>query len=47
MLAAGGRIEYMAAEECALREANTAGHKRGSGMGQDRVWEALKSALID
>ena len=47
MLAAGGRIEYMAAEECTLREANTAGHKRGSGMGQDRVWEALKSALVD
>jgi ribulose-5-phosphate 4-epimerase/fuculose-1-phosphate aldolase len=47
MLAAGGRIEYMAAEECALREANTAGHTRGSGMGQDRVWEALKSALVD
>jgi HCOMODA/2-hydroxy-3-carboxy-muconic semialdehyde decarboxylase len=47
MLAAGGRIEYMAAEECALREANTAGHTRGSGMGQDRVWEALKSALDD
>jgi HCOMODA/2-hydroxy-3-carboxy-muconic semialdehyde decarboxylase len=47
MLAAGGRIEYMAAEECALREATTAGHTRGSGMGQDRVWEALKSALVD
>lgn len=47
MLAAGGRIEYMAAEECTLREANTALHKRGSGMGQDRVWEALKSALVD
>ncbi len=47
MLAAGGRIKYMAQEECALREANTAGHKRGSGMGQDRVWEALKSALVD
>lgn len=47
MLAAGGRIEYMAAEECALREANTALHKRGSGMGQDRVWEALKSELVD
>jgi ribulose-5-phosphate 4-epimerase/fuculose-1-phosphate aldolase len=47
MLAAGGRIEYMAAEECGLREASTAGHKKGSGMGQDRVWEALKSALID
>jgi HCOMODA/2-hydroxy-3-carboxy-muconic semialdehyde decarboxylase len=47
MLAAGGRVEYMADEECALREANTAGHTRGSGMGQDRVWEALKSALVD
>ena len=47
MLAAGGRIEYMAAEECTLREANTALHKRGSGMGQDRVWEALKNELTD
>jgi ribulose-5-phosphate 4-epimerase/fuculose-1-phosphate aldolase len=47
MLAAGGRVEYMAAEECALREASNAGHKRGSGMGQDRIWEALKSELVD
>jgi HCOMODA/2-hydroxy-3-carboxy-muconic semialdehyde decarboxylase len=47
MLAAGGRIEYLAAEECTLREANTAKHTRGSGMGQDRVWEALKSELVD
>ena len=27
MLAAGGRIEYMAAEECALREAGSGGRK--------------------
>jgi ribulose-5-phosphate 4-epimerase/fuculose-1-phosphate aldolase len=47
MLAAGGRVEYMAAEECALREGIAAGDKRGSGHGQDRIWEALKSALID
>ncbi len=47
MLASGGRIEYMAPEECTLREANTALHKRGSGMGQDRVWEALKNELTD
>jgi ribulose-5-phosphate 4-epimerase/fuculose-1-phosphate aldolase len=47
LLAAGGRIEYMAPEECTLREANTALHKRGSGMGQDRVWEALKNELTD
>jgi HCOMODA/2-hydroxy-3-carboxy-muconic semialdehyde decarboxylase len=47
MLAAGERIEYLAAEECTLREANTAKHTRGSGMGQDRVWEALKSELVD
>jgi ribulose-5-phosphate 4-epimerase/fuculose-1-phosphate aldolase len=47
MLAAGGRLNYMAAEECALREGAAAGDKRGSGHGQDRIWEALKSALVD
>ena len=47
MLAAGGRVNYMAAEECALREGAAAGDKRGSGHGQDRIWEALKSALVD
>ena len=47
MLAGGGRIEYMAPEECTLREAAAALLKRGSGMGQDRVWEALKSVLVN
>jgi ribulose-5-phosphate 4-epimerase/fuculose-1-phosphate aldolase len=47
MLAAGGRLEYMAAEECALRAAGATEEKKGSGHGADRIWEALKSELID
>jgi ribulose-5-phosphate 4-epimerase/fuculose-1-phosphate aldolase len=47
MLASGGRVEYMAAEECALRNAGAVNEKPGSGHGTDRVWEALKSVLVD
>jgi ribulose-5-phosphate 4-epimerase/fuculose-1-phosphate aldolase len=47
MLAAGGRVEYMAAEECALRAAGAVEEKKGSGHGADRIWEALKSELVD
>jgi HCOMODA/2-hydroxy-3-carboxy-muconic semialdehyde decarboxylase len=47
MLAAGGRVEYLAAEECALRDAGAVHEKPGSGHGSDRIWEALKSELVD
>lgn len=47
MLAAGGRVEYLAAEECALRDAGSAGETRGSGHGADRIWEALRNELVD
>jgi ribulose-5-phosphate 4-epimerase/fuculose-1-phosphate aldolase len=47
LLAAGGRVEYMTEEECTLRKAGDNLDKRGSGHGSDRIWEGLKSELID
>ena len=47
LLAAGGRVEYMTEEECTLRKAGDNLNKRGSGHGSDRIWEGLKSELID
>jgi HCOMODA/2-hydroxy-3-carboxy-muconic semialdehyde decarboxylase len=47
MLAAGGPVIYLAAEECAKREAGAAKEKPGSGHGHDRAWEMWKSELVE
>ncbi len=45
IMAAGGRVTYLAPEECELREGAVAQEKAGSGHGQDRAWEMWKSEL--
>lgn len=45
IMAGGGRVTYLAPEECELRERASAQDKVGSGHGSDRNWEMWKSEL--